>query len=235
MIDNRRVVAIVPARGGSKGIPGKNLREVAGVSLLHRALRTAKACHYIDAVVVSSDDQAILEHASQIEGVIALRRPSELASDASAMSPVVEHVLTSQPADAVVLLQPTSPLRDVHDIEVGLEKFVSANANSLVSVCPTRTSPYWMYRLSSDERLQPLLPKSDAATRQELPATYQVNGALYIVNASWFAEHHVFVDDHTVAYVMPADRSIDVDTPEDLIVAEALLTHQKSVAQSTDK
>lgn len=235
MIDNRRVVAIVPARGGSKGIPGKNLREVGGMSLLHRALHAAIACRYVDAVVVSSDDAAILEHASHVPGVIALQRPPDLASDASAMSPVVDHVLSTHPADIVVLLQPTSPLREVHDIDSAIEKFVAEGTNSLISVCPARTSPYWMYRLTNDDRLQTLLPKLDAATRQELPATFQVNGALYIVNASWFAKHHTFVDEQTVAYVMPAERSIDVDTPEDLIVAEALLAHRISVVQSTDK
>lgn len=235
MIDNRRVVAIVPARGGSKGVPGKNLREVAGVSLLHRTLHTAIACKYVDAVVVSSDDDAILEHAAQVSGVLSLLRPSELATDASSMAPVVDHVLSIHGADIVVLLQPTSPLREVQDIDGGLRKFVDIGADSLVSVCPTRTSPYWMYRLADNERLQSLLPKPDAATRQELPETYQVNGALYIVRASWFAERHVFVDEHTVAFVMPAERSIDVDTPEDLITAEAMLEHRRSVAKSTDK
>jgi N-acylneuraminate cytidylyltransferase len=228
MIDNRRVVAVVPARGGSKGVPGKNLREVAGVSLLHRALQTATACNYVDAVVVSSDDDAILQHAGLVPGVLTLLRPSELATDASSMAPVVDHVLSIHDADIVVLLQPTSPLREVHDIKGGLERFVAAGADSLVSVCPARTSPYWMYRLTDNGRLQSLLPKPDAATRQELPETYQVNGALYVVRASWFAEHHVFVDEQTVAYVMPVDRSIDIDNPEDLIVAEAVLRRHKA-------
>ena len=223
MIDNRRVVAIVPARGGSKGVPGKNLREVAGVSLLHRALHTTIACQYVDAVVVSSDDDAILEHAAQVSGVLTLLRPSELATDASSMAPVVDHVLSIHDADIVVLLQPTSPLPEVQHIDGGLRKFVDIGADSLVSVCPTRTSPYWMYRLADNERLQSVLPKLDAATRQELPETYQVNGALYIVGTSWFTKHHIFVDEQTIAYVMPAERSIDVDTPEDLIVAEAVL------------
>ena len=126
MIDNRRVVAVVPARGGSKGVPGKNLREVAGVSLLHRALQTATACNYVDAVVVSSDDDAILQHAGLVPGVLTLLRPSELATDASSMAPVVDHVLSIHDADIVVLLQPTSPLREVHDIKGGLERFVAA-------------------------------------------------------------------------------------------------------------
>ncbi len=235
MIENRRVLAVVPARGGSKGVPGKNLREIGGLSLLHRTLQTATASQYVDSVVVTSDDDQILEHAAQIPNIGVLRRPPELATDDSAMSPVVEHVLLSHKADIVILLQPTSPLRQTTDIDGALDKLIAKHATSLVSVCPTRTSPYWMYRMIDGDRLEPVLPKADVATRQELPETLQVNGALYIVDVGWFTAHRTFVDDNTVAYVMPVDRSIDVDTPEDLIVAEALLMRRESPSPSTDK
>jgi CMP-N,N'-diacetyllegionaminic acid synthase len=235
MIDDRRVIAVVPARGGSKGVPGKNLREVGGVSLLHRTLRAATASRHVDLVVVSSDDNAILEHASLIEGVIMLRRPADLAGDDTAMAPVVEHALNAHPADIVVLLQPTSPLRETVDIEGALERFVSSGAHSLISVCPTATSPYWMYLLGEDGRLLPILRKPDVATRQELPPTYQVNGAVYVVESRWFREHRVFSDNETIAYVMPGERSIDVDSETDLIVAEALLAQREPAAPPSDK
>jgi N-acylneuraminate cytidylyltransferase len=235
MIDDRRVVAVVPARGGSKGVPGKNLRLVAGVSLLHRTLHTARASRYIDEVVVSSDDETILSHATHVDGVSITRRPTELATDSSAMWPVVDHVLSTTAADIVVLLQPTSPLRETADIDGALEKFVASHATSLISVSPSRTSPFWMYRLTEGDRLDPLLPKLDVLTRQELPTTFQVNGALYVVDSSWFSTTHTFVDDATIAYVMPAERSIDVDTPEDLFVAEALLALRESPSPSNDK
>jgi CMP-N,N'-diacetyllegionaminic acid synthase len=235
MIDDRHVLVVVPARGGSKGVPGKNLREIGGVSLLHRTIRSAMVSRYVDLVVVSSDDETILEHARLIDGVVALKRPSDLATDESAMWPVVEHALSENAADIVVLLQPTSPLRDTADIDGALEKFIANEANSLVSVCSARTSPYWMYRLSDDDLLQPVLAKPDVATRQELPPTYQVNGAVYIVDAEWFGDRHVFVDDETIAYVMPTSRSIDVDTEADLVVAEALLTWAEPLTTPTDK
>ena len=235
MINERRVVAVVPARGGSKGVPGKNLRKIDGVSLLHRTLLTANDSRYIDDVVVSSDDEAILQHAAMIDGVVCLHRPAALASDDSAMWPVIDHALTStRTADIVVLLQPTSPLRETSDIDAALEKFVDSSTTSLMSVCPTRTSPFWMYRLLPNGRLAPILPKDDVATRQELPPTVQVNGALYIVDTTWFNVHHVFVDDETVAYVMPWERSIDVDSEEDLMLAELLITHRKSPVQTND-
>ena len=235
MIDKRRVLAVVPARGGSKGVPGKNLREVGGVSLLHRTLREAAASRHVDLVVVSSDDDAILEHASLIEGVITLKRPAELAGDDTAMAPVVEHALDAHPADIVVLLQPTSPLRETTDIDGALERFVSSGAHSLISVCPAATSPYWMYLLGEDGRLQPVLPRANAATRQELPPTYQVNGAVYVVGSPWFREHRVFSDNETVAYVMPRERSIDVDSEIDLIVAEALTSWREPPAVPNDQ
>lgn len=235
MIDGRRVLALVPARGGSKGVPGKNLREVGGISLLHRTLRSATTSRHVDFVVVSSDDNAILEHASLIEGAITLRRPAELAGDDTAMAPVVEHALDAHPADIAVLLQPTSPLRETADIDGALERFVTSGANSLMSVCPTTTSPYWMYLLGEDGRLQPVLPKTDVVTRQELPPTYQVNGAVYVVGSRWFREHRVFADNETVAYVMPGERSIDVDSETDLIVAEALMARREPAAPPSDK
>ena len=235
MIDDRRVIAVVPARGGSKGVPGKNLREVGGVSLLHRTLRAAAASRHVDLVVVSSDDDAILEHASLIEGVITLKRPTELAGDDTAMAPVVEHALDAHPADVIVLLQPTSPLRETTDIDGALERFVSSGAHSIVSVCPTATSPYWMYLLGEDGRLQTILPKPDVATRQELPPTYQINGAVYVVESRWFREHRMFSDNETVAYVMPGERSIDVDSETDLMVANALVARRESATASNDK
>lgn len=235
MIDDRRVIAVVPARGGSKGVPGKNLREVGGVSLLHRTLRAAAASRHVDLVIVSSDDDAILEHASLIEGVITLKRPTELAGDDTAMAPVVEHALDAHPADVIVLLQPTSPLRETTDIDGALERFVSSGAHSLISVCPAATSPYWMYLLGEDGRLQSLLPKPNVATRQELPPTYQINGAVYVVESRWFREHRMFSDNETVAYVMPGERSIDVDSETDLMVAEALVARRESATPSNDK
>jgi N-acylneuraminate cytidylyltransferase len=235
MIDNRRVLAVVPARGGSKGVPGKNLREVGGVSLLRRTLDAATASRYIDVVVVSSDDDGILRHASSVHGVLTVERPAELAEDGTAMAPVVDHVLSLHPADIVVLLQPTSPLRESADIDGALGRFASAGADSLVSVCTTETSPYWMYRLDGDDRMHPLLPKLDVATRQELPPTYRVNGAVYVVDAEWFRTNHVFVGEDTVAYVMAPERSLDVDTELDLVVAEALLARRGASGAPGDK
>ena len=224
MIGDKRVLAVVPARGGSKGIPGKNLRVVAGRSLLHRTIDQALASTTIDDVVVTSDDPEILRHASEITGVRTIERPDELAADDTAMWPVVMHALDHSTAcDVVVLLQPTSPLRLTSDIDGAVAMLAERKANSVMSVCEVATSPYWMFTIDNGGKLQRVLPKQSVATRQELPQCFEINGALYVVDSAWFRSSQLFVDDDTLAYVMPRERSVDVDTPEDLATAERLL------------
>jgi len=225
MIGDKRVLAVVPARGGSKGIPGKNLRMIAGRSLLHRTIDQALSAKFVDEVVVTSDDQEILRHAKEVVGVKAIARPGELAADDTAMWPVVLHALdNSSPCDVVVLLQPTSPLRLATDIDAAIAMLVDRNANSVMSVCEVATSPYWMFTIGDGDKLQRILPKQQVATRQELPTCFEINGALYVVNSKWFRTSQLFVDDDTLAYVMPRERSVDIDTPEDLATAERLLS-----------
>lgn len=224
MIGNKRVLAVVPARGGSKGIPGKNLKAMAGRSLLHRTIDQALAAHTIDDVVVTSDEAEILRHASEVAGVRTIERPRELAADDTAMWPVVVHALENSSAcDVVVLLQPTSPLRLPTDIDSAVTMLVERKANSVMSVCEVSTSPYWMFTIGSGDKLQRILPKQPATTRQELPPCYEINGALYVVTTDWFRQSQVFVDDETLAFVMPRERSVDIDTPEDFALAERLL------------
>jgi CMP-N-acetylneuraminic acid synthetase len=224
MIGEKRVLAVVPARGGSKGIPGKNLKVIAGRSLLHRTLDQALKSSVVDEVVVSSDDAAILQHATEIDGVRTIARPDDLATDESAMWPVVLHALdNSAEFDIVVLLQPTSPLRLPSDIDDAISLLVDKGAHSVMSVCESATSPYWMFTIDEDGKLRRVLPKVPVATRQELPACFEINGAIYAVSTRWFRQSQVFVDEETLAYVMPRERSIDVDTPEDLAVAAHLL------------
>ncbi|MFM8866939.1 MAG: cytidylyltransferase domain-containing protein [Ilumatobacteraceae bacterium] len=224
MIGDKRVLTVVPARGGSKGIPGKNLKVIAGRSLLHRTIDQALASNTIDDVVVTSDDPEILRHAGEIDGVRTIERPRELAADDTAMWPVVMHALDHSPAcDVVVLLQPTSPLRLPSDIDRAVTMLAERKANSVMSVCEVATSPYWMFTIDGSDKLQRILPKRPVATRQELPPCFEINGALYVVTVEWFRASQLFVDDDTLAYVMPRERSVDVDTPEDLATAERLL------------
>ena len=224
MIGDRRVLALIPARGGSKGIPRKNIRLVQGRPLLAFTAEAALASRYVDRVVVSTDDEEIAQAARAAGCDVPFMRPAELASDTAGSVDVAEHALAQLPGyDVLVLLQPTSPMRTAADIDGACELF-AAGAQSCVSVCAVDEHPYWMYRIGPRARLEPLMPDAcGVSRRQDLPPVYSLNGAIYIVDAQRLLQSRAFVDDDTVAYVMPAARSLDIDTPLQLSTFEQAL------------
>jgi len=226
MIDGRKVLAIVPARGGSKGLPGKNVAPCGGRPLIEWTVRAATEASLVDRTVVSTDDHAILAAARVAGAEAPFMRPAELATDVAPMSAVVEHALTTlaDGSEVGVLLQATSPLRTSADIDGALRTFAASRAPSVVSVSEATKSPYWMFSLEPDRRMRPLFPDlSTAEQRQSLPSAYALNGAIYVFDVRWFRQTRRFVTDETVAFVMPAERSIDVDTALDLALADLLL------------
>lgn len=217
MIDGRRVLAVVPARGGSKGVPRKNLRPVGGKPLIAWTIEQARAVPGLDRVVVSSDDAEILAVARHWGADTPFVRPAELAEDTTPGIEPVLHALRELPGyDYVVLLQPTSPLRRPEDIEACLRQTLARGAPVCVSVTAAEPSPYWMFRMEDTGHLRPLLGDgSPPLRRQDLPAVFVVNGALYVAQVDWLKTHRTFLAPETVGYVMPADRSLDLDTEED--------------------
>lgn len=224
MIDGRRFLAIVPARGGSKGAPGKNIRPFVGKSLVGCAIEAAEASRYVDRVIVSSDRDEICAVAAGYGEGVALKRPAELATDESTALDVVLHAIASVPGfDAAVLLQPTSPLRIAADIDGCIEMMVQRGAKSCVSICEAQHSPYWMYRLGSDGKLAALLDGAGVyLRRQNLPPVFLTNGAVYAFEIDWIRRSRRFIDTETLGYVMPVSRSIDIDTEMDFVVAEQM-------------
>jgi CMP-N-acetylneuraminic acid synthetase len=221
--------AIVPARGGSKGFPGKNLALLAGRPLIRHTIDAAFDAVGIDRVVVSSDDPAILACAAAA-GAETLRRPAELAMDDTPTSPVIAHLLEQlahpdQLANlTLVLLQPTSPLRTAADIEGALAEYRRPVTDSVISVYEPQHSPLKSFVADAhgyihgivDERM-PFMP------RQSLPKAYYPNGALYVFNAASFLLNQAIPLGRCRPFVMPGERSIDIDTPADLQVAESWL------------
>lgn len=226
MIGSKTVLAIIPARGGSKGVPRKNIREVAGKPLIAWTIEEAKKSRYIDRIVVSTDDQEIADIAVQWGADVPFMRPAELArDDTPGITPVIHMLTTIQPQyDLVVLLQPTSPLRTVADIDGAIDLMVVRNSKACVSVVEPDKSPFWMYSLNNLGNLLPLL-KGDYACRQDIPVVYALNGAVYVAESNWLARVQTFVTDETVAYIMTKERSIDIDTNIDLILANELLNN----------
>ncbi|MBC3932351.1 acylneuraminate cytidylyltransferase family protein [Undibacterium curvum] len=224
MIGTRKVLALIPARGGSKGIPGKNIVDLAGKPLISWTIEAAKACPRIDTIVLSSDDPTIAEVAARFGCTVPFTRPQELATDESSSMDVVYHALEQLPDfDVVVLLQPTSPLRTAADIEACLNLMQSAPA--VVSVRPSEDHPYLTFEINDEGTLAPYAkPSADQSLRrQDLPGAWCLNGAIYAADTKWLREQRSFISPGTVAYQMPSERSIDIDTPADLRLAGQLL------------
>lgn len=217
MIDGLSVLALITARGGSKGLPGKNIRLAHDRPLIDYTIAAARTARSVDRVVLSTDDDAIASVAAECGCEVPFRRPAELASDEARSIDVVLHALDQLAAhDLVVLLQPTSPARTAWDIDEACRQLVSRGAPSCVSVTAASQSPYWMYRLEDEGRLHPLLELPVAASRrQDLPPVYVLNGAIYVARTDWLRVHGAFVGPGSVAHVMPPERSIDIDTLDD--------------------
>jgi CMP-N,N'-diacetyllegionaminic acid synthase len=216
VIQGETVLALITARGGSKGLPGKNVRPVRGRPLIDFTIAAAKAATCVDRVVLSTDDDEIARVAESCGCEVPFRRPVSLASDESKSMDVVLHALDQLPRfDIVVLLQPTSPARVAADIDATVQQLVNAQAPACVTVCAAEESPYWMYRLGEQARLTPLLDTPAATRRQDLPTVFVLNGAVYAARTDVLRRTGSFLGSDTVAHVMPRQRSIDIDTLED--------------------
>lgn len=187
MIDGKSVLAIIPARGGSKGVPRKNIRLVAGKPLIAWTIEEAKKSRYIDRLILSSDDREIIEVAEEWGCEAPFVRPAEISQDVTpGIEPVIHAIQSLAGFDYVVLLQPTSPLRTFMDIDGCLELCVQKGIPACVSVVEPEKSPYWMYKLDADGRMQPLLETGqNFERRQDLPKVYVLNGAVYVAESAW--------------------------------------------------
>lgn len=218
MIHGKKVLAIIPARGGSKGLPGKNIREVSGKPLLAWTIEEAKKSAYVDRLILSSEDPKIIEIANRWGCDIPFIRPQELAADHTPGIEPVLHAISMLPGyEIIVLLQVTSPQRKVSDIDGCIFNLISSGAKACVSVTEVKQSPYWMYKLRGDGIIAPLITTDQKfVRRQDVPAVYLLNGAVYAAYCDWLTERKTFIADNTFGFVMPNDRSIDIDTEADL-------------------
>lgn len=232
MINKNTVLAIIPARGGSKGILSKNIRQIAGKPLIAWTIGEAKKSRYIDRTILSSDDDEIMDVARQWNCEVPFIRPAELAQDhVTGIEPVL-HALTAvgEKYDYFVLLQPTSPLRIVKDIDECIEKCVAQNAPVCVSVTEPDKSPFWMYSLDKEGRLRPVIKqKNMGMLRQQLKRIYALNGAVYVAKTEWFVKHKSFISEETIAYLMPKTRSADIDTEWDLKMCDMYMSNREKI------
>ena len=222
-----KILALISARGGSKGIPRKNIRLLAGKPLIAYSIEAALKSNYISKTIVSTEDGEIAEIAMGY-GAEIIKRPEELAKDESPTIDAIFHALEVLKAenynpDIIVLLQPTSPLRNVQDIENVIELFLKNNRESVVSVCEVEHSPYWSFKIEEGYLKSLFGDKYLRMRRQDLEKAYMPNGAIYSSTPQALYKHKSFYCNNTIPYIMPTRRSIDIDGEIDFMLAELLI------------
>jgi CMP-N,N'-diacetyllegionaminic acid synthase len=229
------VLTVIPARGGSKGVPGKNLRPIAGKPLVVYSVEAALAARTSGQVLVTSDSSEILKTAAVSERVTALRRPPELAQDTTPILPVYRHAVeeferaSGKTVDYMIGLEPTTPFRLAADIDGCLKKAVTDGADVLVSVKATSENPYFVLvePRANDPRWFEQSKKSAATRRQDAPPVFTINGAVYVFTRKALFEHDsLYQAARLGVYEMPWERSIDLDSESDFALAEFLVSRR---------
>ena len=230
MYQNKKVLAIIPARGGSKGIPHKNIISLCGKPLIAYTIEAANQSTYIDTVIVSTDDVDIQRISEQYGALVPFLRETKIASDeATTISVVVDAVkrleVNGEKFDVVILLQPTSPLRTAEEIDVAIDIFFQNNIQGIVSVNVAEVSPF-LLRTIEGSQLQRIISKNSTIRRQDMPTYYEVNGAIYI-NAISDIKESLSFNDNPIPYIMSCEHSIDIDTWDDLEKAKYYLSNKR--------
>jgi len=225
-------LALIPARGGSKGIPRKNIRLVGNKPLIAWTIEAARESELISRTIVSTDDQEIADIAQLYGAEVPCYRPDNLAEDTSDTLDAVLYTLDfleqkeGYTPDYVVLLQPTSPLRRSNDINEAIRFTIDRHADSVVSICEAKPHPLLSRTLTQKGTLMDYIPvASDYLRRQDFPAVYSLNGALYINSISSLRKDRKFILPDTYGFIMPEERSLDIDSPFDLFIADLILTN----------
>lgn len=224
---HRDVVALVTARGGSKGVPGKNIRPIAGKPLIAWSIEHAHAANSINRVIVSTDDESIADVARSCGAEVPFMRPAALATDDATSEDVVFHALDwladrAESPRLLVLVEPTSPLRRSFDLDAAVRLIDSLpKAGAVVGVCEAEHHPAWMGPLEDDGRMASFAISS--TSRHELDVVFRLNGAVYVAHPDYVRKSNGFYGERTYAYVMPRDRSVDINDEVDFALAEILL------------
>lgn len=224
MVNEKKFLAIIPARGGSKRLPRKNILNLNGKPLIAWSIEAAKKSKYIDKVLVSSDDDEIISISEKYLAEI-IKRPDSLSNDTATTADMIEHVCNNiENYDYLVLLQPTSPLRNNMHIDEAINLLIDNQADAIISVCEMDHSPLWSNKLPVDRNMTNFLRKDLIGKRsQDLDDYFRINGAIYICNTKAFLkEKTLFLKDNIFAYVMNKDVSIDIDEEIDFKIAEFL-------------
>jgi CMP-N,N'-diacetyllegionaminic acid synthase len=223
------MIAIITARGGSKSLPRKNVLPFCGKPLIAHTIEAAKNSSAIDQIFVSTDDEEIAGISQEFGAEVPYMRPAELATDSASSRDVILHALLffeaqGRPVDAFCLLQPTSPLRTAVDINGAFSVFHEKRADSVLSVTPYDHPIQWAVEIRDNGILQPR-EQGKATRRQELVEYYRPNGAVYMFQTDFFKNSVGYFGPHSYGYIMPPERSVDIDTPLDFVAAETVFKY----------
>lgn len=228
------ILAIIPARAGSKRLPSKNTKLLNGKPLVQWTIDAALKSNVFDEVLVSTDSPQIAKIAEDLGLTVPFIRPSTISGDKATSVDVALHALNyyeqqGKSFEYVMLLQPTSPLRQVADITMAVETLEKRNADAIISVCECEHSPLWSNTLGDEGDMDQFLASVENKTTrsQDLPKYYRLNGAIYLVKSDkLIAERNFFISSNVFAYKMEQTHSIDIDTLIDFKMAELLMTEE---------
>ncbi|MDD3893896.1 MAG: acylneuraminate cytidylyltransferase family protein [Syntrophomonadaceae bacterium] len=229
MLEGKKILGIIPARGGSRRLPRKNIRMFAGKPLIAWTIEEAGKSQIIDRLIVSSEDKEIIEVAARWGAEVPFIRPAELARDETpGIAPVIHAIQTlKENYDYIVLLQPTSPLRTVGDIDECIRYCIRRAAPVCASVSIIKGHTGWMFTLDDNNCMTPLLPEANPGNcLKDLPV-YMLNGAIFMARTEYLLKQTGFVTAATLAYIMPVERSLDVDTELDFCFGEFIKSRER--------
>lgn len=221
-----RVLAIIPARAGSKGIPDKNIIELNNKPLIAYTIESALESKLLSKIIVSSDGDRILAIASEYDGIYLHQRHTKIAGDKSPVAETIAEILNGEDGfDAVMLLQPTSPIRNGQQIDQAIRLFErKPDCNSLISVVPMDdVHPARMYWKNTYELLDPILDSYEQSRRQDIPVAYYRNGSIYLTRVVPFLKSKQVMLKPSIGFEMPYSHLLNIDDERDLIVGEALI------------
>lgn len=224
MYNGKKILALITARGGSKGIPDKNIKLLGDKPLMAWTIEEAKKSKYIDRLILSSDCSNIQNIAKKFGCEVPFSRPPELATDTSSSIDVVLHALDyiGDNFDYLMLLQPTSPFRTAIDMDKVIEQTIDSNIQLMISVAKVKKHPSYLYKIENS-RLVPYIDTNKQLRRQDMPLTYEHNGAIYFSTVSFIKQNKTYNSTEAVPFEMFGKSNLDIDTIEDWDYAECLI------------
>lgn len=232
MIGGDSVLGVILARGGSKGLPRKNIRDLGGKPLVAWTIEAGHRSEHLDRLILSSDDDEIISAAESYDCEVPFRRPERLARDDTPSVDALVHALDQLPPyDYVALLQSTSPLREAKDIDATITRCHKSGAPACTTLAEIGKPLQWMFTLTEEDRLQPAVEveTNELTRRQDAEPLYAVNGAVSVARTDWIRTQTSFRTDETVGHVMPKERSPDIDSKLDLEWCRFLLNNSDGV------